>query len=68
MLDQLLGASPLLAAVREELARLFARLSASPKRLPPVLIQGETGTGKGLVAHVIHRMGPRADAAFIDVN
>lgn len=68
VLDQLLGASPVLAAVREELARLFARLAASPKRLPPVLIQGETGTGKGLVAHVIHRMGPRADAAFIDVN
>ena len=68
MLDQLLGSSPVLAAVREELARLFARLAASPKRLPPVLIQGETGTGKGLVAHVIHKMGPRADAAFVDVN
>src|SRR4030095_6579454 len=68
VLHQLLGASPVLAAVREELARLFARLAASAKRLPPVLIQGETGTGKGLVAHVIHKMGPRADAAFVDVN
>ena len=68
MLHQLLGASPALAAVREELARLLARPAASPKRLPPVLIQGETGTGKGLVAHVIHGMGPRADAAFVDVN
>ena len=68
MLQQLLGASPAVAAVSEELARLLARLTASPKRLPPVLIQGETGTGKGLVAHVIHGMGPRADAAFVDVN
>ena len=36
VLHQLLGSSPALAAVREELARLFARLKASPKRLPPV--------------------------------
>ena len=67
-MHQLLGASPALAAVREELGHLLARPAASPKRLPPVLIQGETGTGKGLVAHVIHEMGPRADAAFVDVN
>jgi transcriptional regulator with AAA-type ATPase domain/tetratricopeptide (TPR) repeat protein len=65
---QLLGASPALAAVRDELARLLARPAVSLKRLPPVLIQGETGTGKGLVAHVIHQMGPRSDAAFVDLN
>jgi transcriptional regulator with PAS, ATPase and Fis domain/tetratricopeptide (TPR) repeat protein len=68
VLHQIVGASRTLAAVREELARLLARLAASPARLPPVLIQGETGTGKGLVAHVIHGMGPRAPAAFVDVN
>ncbi len=68
MLQELLGTSPALASVREELARLLALPAASAKRLPPVLIQGETGTGKGLVAHMIHRKGPRADAAFVDVN
>ena len=67
-MHQLLGASPALAAVRDELTRLLARQAVPLKRLPPVLIQGETGTGKGLVAHVIHQMGPRSDAAFVDVN
>src|SRR6187549_585202 len=68
MLNQLLGASPELAAVRDQLSRLLGRQAAPQRRLPPVLIQGETGTGKGLVAQVIYQTGPRAGAAFIDVN
>jgi transcriptional regulator with AAA-type ATPase domain/tetratricopeptide (TPR) repeat protein len=68
VLQQLLGTSPALAAVRDELARVLARPATPLKRLPPVLIQGETGTGKGLIAHMIHEMGPRAEATFVDLN
>ncbi len=64
----LLGTSPALSAVRDELSRLLTRPATASRRLPPILIQGETGTGKGLIAHLIHQTGPRADAPFIDVN
>ena len=33
-----------------------------------MLIQGETGTGKGLVASLLHQTSSRARAAFVDVN
>jgi DNA-binding NtrC family response regulator len=33
-----------------------------------VLIQGETGTGKGVLARWLHKMGPRSNEAFVDLN
>jgi DNA-binding NtrC family response regulator len=53
-------------AMREVLER--ARQIAALDETPPVLITGETGTGKGLVARTIHSAGPRASKPFIDVN
>jgi two-component system response regulator HydG len=41
---------------------MLARLAASAV---PVVIEGETGTGKELVAEALHEMGPRADGPFI---
>ena len=66
-LSELLGESPGIRAVRERVARLLER-PAESRRLPPILIQGETGTGKGLLTRMIHRAGPRPDGPFVDVN
>jgi DNA-binding NtrC family response regulator/tetratricopeptide (TPR) repeat protein len=67
LLVELLGDSPGMAAVRETATRLLQRQSERG-RLPPVLIQGETGVGKGLLARALHRAGPRAAGPFVDVN
>ena len=67
LLAELLGESPGIVAVRETAARLLRR-QAERGRLAPVLIQGETGVGKGLLARALHRAGPRSAGPFVDVN
>lgn len=66
-LEDLLGDSRGIEAVRDKVKRLLERQS-NARRLPPVLIEGETGTGKGLLARTLHRAGPRAEGPFVDVN
>ena len=58
---QMVGSSPALQAVRE----LIAKVGPTAAR---VLITGENGTGKELVARGLHEASPRRDRAFVEVN
>jgi DNA-binding NtrC family response regulator len=60
--DGILGDSPALRAALERAGRVIPRPNVT------VLITGETGTGKELLARAIHYNGPRRDAPFVDVN
>ena len=67
-LARLVGDSPGITGVREQVGRLLRHQGEPARRLPPILILGETGTGKGLLAELVHRDGPRASGPFVDVN
>jgi transcriptional regulator with AAA-type ATPase domain len=66
VLRDLIGESPAIEALRQEVRRLLHARTTG--RLPAVLLQGETGSGKGLVASILHGDGPRAKGPFVDVN
>ena len=57
-----------LAGVRSRLETILAADRRLEKGLPPILIEGETGTGKSLLAGWLHRQGPRGSRPFIKVN
>lgn len=59
--DPFLGASPAIGRLRQE-----AHLALETES--PVLIQGETGSGKGVLARWLHAHGTRKDEAFVDLN
>jgi DNA-binding NtrC family response regulator len=59
--DVLIGASPALQQLRQQIERLAPRPST-------VLIVGESGVGKELVALALHHQGPRADMPLVTVN
>jgi formate hydrogenlyase transcriptional activator len=61
MFEEIVGTSPALKAV-------LSRISKVAPSDSTVLITGETGTGKELVARAIHRRSDRASRAFICVN
>lgn len=49
-------------------SRMLALVEKLAKTQAPLLIEGETGTGKEMVARAIHYMGPRRDHAFVPIN
>ncbi|HEX2250560.1 MAG TPA: sigma 54-interacting transcriptional regulator, partial [Gemmatimonadales bacterium] len=54
----------------EAMLALMARVRqvAALEEMPPVLITGETGTGKSVVARTLHQIGSRSGKPFIEVN
>jgi len=64
-LAEILGESPGIVSLRQRVQQI---VKATARRPPPLLLQGETGTGKGLIARTIHRVGPRASGPFVDIN
>ena len=52
----------------EAMKRLMQQIRSAAPSSTRVLITGENGSGKEIVARTLHRLSPRADAPFIDVN
>jgi transcriptional regulator with PAS, ATPase and Fis domain len=61
MFEDIVGASPILQAVLTRVAKVAPTDST-------VLITGETGTGKELIARAIHKRSRRSSRAFVSVN
>jgi transcriptional regulator with GAF, ATPase, and Fis domain len=59
--EQIIGASPVLESVLQQVERVAPTQAT-------VLIQGETGTGKELIARAIHNLSTRIGRAFVKVN
>jgi len=66
--DRLVAESSKMKSVLDIADRLIGMDLANPSDYPPVLILGETGTGKDLLARIIHYQGKLASGPFIEVN
>src|SRR5207248_3638231 len=49
----------------QNLNQLLAQIARAPS---PVLIEGDSGTGKGVMGRLIHNRSPRARSSFVDLN
>ncbi|MDO9312941.1 MAG: sigma-54 dependent transcriptional regulator [Burkholderiaceae bacterium] len=64
--QSILGQSPAIRELQQRIERM-ASIDAEGM-LPPILIGGETGTGKELVARACHYLSPRSAKPFIEIN
>jgi two-component system, NtrC family, response regulator AtoC len=69
-LERIIGNSPAVVEMKQRIRFLLAaeRSADGSEAGPPVLVMGETGTGKELIARAIHFDGPRANQPFIPIN
>ncbi|MDB5579660.1 MAG: Fis family two component sigma-54 specific transcriptional regulator [Bradyrhizobium sp.] len=70
--DCVIGNSPAILEMKQRINFLLAAertaAASTSQPGPPVLILGETGSGKELIARALHYDGPRANQPFISVN
>jgi len=57
-----------LASLEAQLQKILAADKRLESHLPPVLIEGETGTGKTTIARWLHHQGPRSAQPMVEVN
>lgn len=57
-----------LQGLRNQLDQILTADARLGHHLPPILLQGETGTGKSSLARWIHHQGPRAKKPFVEIN
>jgi DNA-binding NtrC family response regulator len=68
-LDKLVGESAPMLALKQTIRQVLeAERSLQEGDPPAVLITGETGSGKEVVARAMHYGGPRADKPFVEIN
>ena len=64
----IVGSAPAIEELRAHIRHLAVFDTPGNPNVPTVLVQGETGVGKGLVARTVHASGGRARGPFVDVN
>ncbi len=57
-----------LSEVKEQMEKIMLADRRLVEGLPPVLIEGETGTGKTSIARWLHQEGPRAEQPLVEIN
>jgi two-component system, NtrC family, response regulator AtoC len=65
---EIIGQSNEIMRVKRLIEQIAAIEATSGKEAPSILITGETGTGKELVARSIHEKSPRAKKPFVEIN